>query len=177
MIRGIAPRNCAPAMTDPNKPTAPGATQDLSAFAVFDLEAGQDWLGKRLNLRAEPGEAQTIEFPPLMGDQTITKAVADRWKALRDAERQRERPDPWPIIERNFPRIAATIREQWGKRWLDDYLGKLVIDDRGDRQGFQLETLSAIMEVARLHSQQFGLEKPIRPWEVNVGETKWWYKR
>jgi hypothetical protein len=164
-------------MTNPNKPFAPEGTEDLNAFAVFDPEAGEDWLKKRLNLRAEPGEAQTIEFPPLMGDATLTKAVADRWKALRDADRLRERPDPWPIIERGYPRIAATIREQWGKRWLDDYLGKLVIDDRGDRQGFTMEVLSAIMEIARLHSQQFGLEKPIRPWEVDVSEAKWWYKR
>jgi hypothetical protein len=164
-------------MADPDKPMPPGGNEDLSAFAVFDLEAGEDWIQKRLNLRAAPEAAKTIEFPPLMGDTTITKAVADRWKALRDVERQRDRPDPWPIIERGYPRIAATIRDQWGKRWLDDYLGKLVIDDRGDRQGFPLDVLSAIMEVARLHSQQFGLEKPIRPWEVDVSETKWWYKR
>ncbi len=153
-----------------------GPAEDLSAFAVFDPDAGQALIRKRLNLQAEP-DAKTIEFPPLMGDVTLTKAVADRWQALREAERQRERPDPWPIIERNFPRIAATIRDQWGKRWLDDYLGKLVIDDRGDRQGFQLDTLSAIMEIARLHSDQFGLAMPIRPWEANVSETKWWYKR
>lgn len=168
-------------MAQPDNPIVPaaskGAGEDLSAFAVFDPDAGQALIRKRLNLQAEPGAAQTIEFPPLMGDTTLTKAVADRWKALRDAERQRERPDPWPIIERNFPRIAATICEQWGKRWLDDYLGKLVIDERGDRQGFRLDTLSAIMEIARLHSDQFGLAKPIRPWEVDVSETKWWYKR
>jgi hypothetical protein len=33
------------------------------------------------------------------------------------------------------------------------------------------------MEVARLHAAQFGLSTPIRPWEVDVSETKWWYKR
>jgi hypothetical protein len=166
-------------MPDPSKPST-AQTQpepDLSAFAVFDPEAGQALIRRRLDLRAEFGAAQ-VEFPPLMGEVTLTKAVADQWKALRDADRQqRDRPDPWPVIERNFPHIAATIRENWGKRWLDDYLGKLVIDERGSRQGFNLDTLSAIMEIARLHSEQFGLEKPLRPWEANVGETKWWYKR
>jgi hypothetical protein len=112
-----------------------------------------------------------------MGDQTLTRAVSERWKALREAERQKERPDPWPIIEQRFPRIAGTIRERWGKRVLDDYFGKLVIDDRGGRQGFPPEVLSAIMEVARLHADQFGLRTPLRPWEADVAETKWWYKR
>jgi hypothetical protein len=111
-----------------------------------------------------------------MGDTTLTKAVSERWKELRDAERQRERPDPWPIVERSFPRIAATIREHWGKRALDDYFAKLVIDERGDRQGFSMDVLSAIMEIARLHADQFGLRTPIRPWEADVSESKWWYK-
>ncbi len=168
-------------MAQPDKPIVPaankGAGEDLSAFAVFDPDAGQALIKKRLNLQAEPDQPATIEFPPLMGDTTLTKAVADRWKALRDAERQRDRPDPWPIIERRYPRIAATIREHWGKRALDDYFGKLVIDERGDRQGFPMEVLSAIMEVARLHADQFGLRTPIRPWESDVSDAKWWYKR
>jgi hypothetical protein len=40
-----------------------------------------------------------------------------------------------------------------------------------------VEVLSAIMEVARLHAAQFGLGTPVRPWEADVAETKWWYKR
>ena len=161
-------------MTQPGKP-GKGAP-DLSAFAVFDPEAGEALIRKRLNLQVERPEDAEIEFPPLMGDQTLTRAVGERWKALREAERQKERPDPWPIIEQRFPRIAGTIREQWGKRSLDDYFGKLVIDDRGGRQGFPVEVLSALMEVARLHADQFGLKAPVRPWEADVSETKWWYK-
>ncbi|MET0679805.1 MAG: hypothetical protein ABWZ41_02310 [Burkholderiales bacterium] len=60
---------------------------------------------------------------------------------------------------------------------LDDYFGKLIIDDRGGRQGFPPEILSAIMEIARLHAGQFGLVTPPRPWESDVAETKWWYRR
>jgi hypothetical protein len=168
-------------MTHPDKPKDPKAEEesapDLDAFAVFDPDAGEALL-KRLNVKVEPEqEPADIEFPPLMGDATLTREVSARWKALRDAERQKERPDPWPIIERNYPRIAATIREHWGKRALDDYFSKLVIDERGSRQGFPMDVLWAIMEVARLHAAQFGLSTPIRPWEVDVSETKWWYKR
>jgi alkylation response protein AidB-like acyl-CoA dehydrogenase len=166
-------------MTPPDKPIVPadaGTDEDLSAFAVFDPEAGEALIRKRVNA-PEPDQSAALEFPPLMGEQTLTRAVAERWQALREAERQRDRPDPWPIIERSFPRIAAHIREHWGKRALDDYFGKLVIDERGGRQGFPMEVLAAIMEIARLHAQQFGLDKPVRPWEADVSETKWWYKR
>jgi hypothetical protein len=166
-------------MTQVKKPAPPSgdpATEaDLDAFAVFDPDAGEAALKARLGVEADEA-ATALEFPPLMGDQTLTRALSERWKALREAERRKERPDPWPIIERNFPRIAATIRERWGKRSLDDYFAKLVVDDRGTRQGFPVEVLAAIMEVARLHAAQFGLSTPIRPWEANVSETKWWYK-
>ena len=168
-------------MTDPKKPDDPApeesAALDLEAFAVFDPEAGEAALRKRLNVRLEAKEEDELEYPALMGDQTLTREVSARWKALREAERMKERPDPWPIIERAYPRIAAYIREHWGKRALDDYFSKLVIDERGGRQGFAMDVLWAIMEVARLHAAQFGLATPIRPWEVDVSETKWWYKR
>lgn len=167
-------------MADPKKPDEPAeesAPLDLDAFAVFDPEAGEAALRKRLNLQLDTKDEDELEFPPLMGDQTITREVSARWKALREAERMKERPDPWPIVERAYPRIAAYIREHWGKRALDDYFSKLVIDERGGRQGFPMDVLWAIMEVARLHAAQFGLATPIRPWEVDVSETKWWYKR
>jgi hypothetical protein len=164
-------------MAPPKTPTAdPQLDPGLDAFAVFDPEAGEALIKKRLNLEG-PEKAASTEYPPLMGDETLTRAVGARWKALRDAERMKERPDPWPIIERNFPRIAATIREQWGKRSLESYFAGLVIDERGSRQGFPAEVLASIMEVARLHAEQFGLTTPIRPWEADVSETKWWYKR
>jgi tankyrase len=94
-----------------------------------------------------------------------------------DLERGKDKPDPWPIVERAFPRIAATIRDQWGKRALDDYFSKRVVDDRSGRQGFPPEVLSAIMEVARLHGEQHRFSRPMCPWETDVSETKRWYRR
>ena len=169
------------ALTPPDEPSDADASEavgeDLGAFAVFDPDAGEALIKKRLNHVLEREEKAPLEYPSIMGDQTLTRAEGARWKALREAERQKDRPDPWPIIAGRFPRIAETIRERWGKRVLDDYLAGLVIDERGDRQGFPMDVLWAIMEVARLHATQFGLVTPIRPWEANVSETKWWYKR
>ncbi|MGH8698783.1 MAG: hypothetical protein ACREVS_20010, partial [Burkholderiales bacterium] len=79
-------------MTQPDKPIVPtadaSADEDLSGFAVFDPEAGEALIRRRLNLPPEPDQAAATEFPPLMGDTTLTKTVSERWKALRDAERQ-----------------------------------------------------------------------------------------
>ena len=168
-------------MSDPKKPADPPEDPkpeepDLSDFAVFDPDAGEALIRKRLNVEAAQEEGKEIEFPKLMGDDTITRAVAARWKAMRDVDRRKDPPDPWPLVERNFPRIAAHIRAHWGKRALDDYFAGLVIDDRGSRQGFPMDVLAALMEIARLHADQFNLEKPILPWEADVSETKWWYK-
>jgi hypothetical protein len=58
-----------------------------------------------------------------------------------------------------------------------DYFSKLVVDERGTRQGFPLDVLSAIMEVARLHAAQHQFRRPICPWEADVHDSKWWNRR
>ena len=148
---------------------------DLGAFAVFEPHAGET-RARGFDCRAA-GDPPSTDFPSIMTDEAVDRVVEDRWRKQQELERGKEKPDPWPIIERAFPRIAATIRDQWGKRALDDYLSKLVVDDRGTRQGFPLEVLSAIMEVARLHAAQHRFSRPICPWETDVRESKWWNRR
>jgi hypothetical protein len=125
----------------------------------------------------EPAAAGDSPFPSLMTDAQVEDAAATRRHEPHDPYRRKDKPDPWPIIERGFPRIAEKIRALWGKRALDDYFGKLVVDDRGNRQGFPLEVLSAILEVARLHASQHRFDRPMCPWEADVSQTKWWSKR
>lgn len=151
------------------------ADDDLGAFAVFDPHAGEVRPGG-FAPRAAANPPST-DFPPIMSGEAVDQVVEARWRKQRELESGKEKPDPWPIIERAFPRIATTIRDQWGKRALDDYLSKLVVDDRGGRQGFPPDVLSAIMEVARLHAAQHRFKPPICPWEADVRDTKWWYRR
>jgi len=109
-----------------------------------------------------------------MSDDEIDHAAQERRAERHDPFRRKERPDPWPLIERRFPRIATTIRELWGKRALDEYFNQLVVVERGERQGFPPDVLAAILELARFHSQRFQLARPMCPWEADVSETKWW---
>jgi hypothetical protein len=149
--------------------------EDLAALTRFDPVANDaDWAGDPVRAAKGPGAAS---FPDIMSPDALDATVEARWRKQRELEATKEKPDPWPILESAFPRIASTVRDKWGKQALDEYFAKLVVDDRGGRQGFPPDVLSAIMEIARLHGEQHRFSRPICPWEVDVRETKWWHRR
>jgi len=121
-----------------------------------------------------PANASDVSsLPVIMNDEELQQAIAARRpEETGDPNRRKDRPDPWPIIER-FPRIAERIRALWGNAILDDYFAKLVLDGRGGREGFPPEVMEAILEVALLHSQRFGFTKAMRSWEADITENKW----
>ena len=62
---------------------------------------------------------------------------------------------PFVVIAREHPRVAKAIEMTWGHRELDDYLQKLIVADRGDREGFSRPTMSALMKLSKQHGEQF----------------------
>jgi len=160
-----------PGNEQPGGPQGPG----LDAFAEFDPDAAEK-LARRLE-RKQPPDAGALDLPPIMDDGAVDDAAASRRHEGHRQYLRKERPDPWPIIVRAYPRIAEKIRADWGKRALDDYFATLVVDERGSRQGFPPDVLTAILEVARLHAEQYRIAKPMHPWEVDVSQTKWWARR
>jgi len=93
-------------------------------------------------------------FPPLLSDAEIEagrKPRPDTGPPVRD---------PWPPLEAKFPRIAKAIRELWGKRELDDYLDRLLIDERGDRHGFPPEVVEALLTLSHRHADEFRFRMP-----------------
>ena len=54
-------------------------------------------------------------------------------------------------IEKNFPRIVEKITMLWGHEGIAAFLSHLLIDDRGDRQGFTGEIMAEIMLLNNLH--------------------------
>jgi hypothetical protein len=147
----------------------------LSELTRFDLVANDArWTAPGM---VPSTSSDDTSFPPIMGSEALDATVEARWQQERERVAQKEKPDPWPIVENAFPRIASVVRDKWGKRALDEYFAKLVVDDRGGRQGFPPDVLSAIMEIARLHGEQHRFSRPMCPWEVDVRETKWWNRR
>lgn len=160
----------------PTGDTGGGHERDrLAKLTAFDPVANDaEWAREA----ATPAHADSGgSFPDIMTPDALDATVEERWRKQRELEATKDKPDPWPILENAFPRIASIVRDKWGKRVLDDYFAKLVVDDRGGRQGFPPDVLSAIMEIARLHGEQHRFSHPMCPWEVDVRETKWWNRR
>lgn len=54
-----------------------------------------------------------------------------------------------------FPRIAGRIADLWGHREIEAYFQDLMIDDRGNRQGFPPEVLMEILALRTYHRSLF----------------------
>jgi hypothetical protein len=89
----------------------------------------------------------STKFPDLLADKVI--------KPAPEINRQAEEEHPFILIERGYPRVAKAIEMTWGHRELDDYLQKLIVADRGDREGFPKPVMAALMKLSKQHSSQF----------------------
>lgn len=77
-------------------------------------------------------------------------------------------------LESQFPRILSKILELWPTEEAENYFKELLIDDRGDRQGFPPKAASEIIHLSLAHSRQ-----QLRPqqhrtdlWEVEAPPNK-----
>jgi uncharacterized protein len=59
-------------------------------------------------------------------------------------------PD-FSLIQEQFPKIGERITVMWGSVALQDYLNKIVFDERGGRQGFPMPVVSALMRLHEYH--------------------------
>lgn len=57
-------------------------------------------------------------------------------------------------LEAKFGRILNRIMELWAKPALDDYFSELMIDDRGDRQGFPPEIVAELLVLSLMHYEE-----------------------
>ena len=73
------------------------------------------------------------------------------------------------IEQQNFKRISDAIKVLWGHKECDDYLNKQIIDERGNRQGFPHEVLSALLKLHGIHSQEFKFNEPKDGFSINLG--------
>jgi hypothetical protein len=56
-------------------------------------------------------------------------------------------------IERRFSRIAQELVNLWKHPDIDAYLNRLLLDDRGNRQGFPVDVLAELMFLSNLRWQ------------------------
>ena len=79
----------------------------------------------------------------------------------------RGREDQYPHrLEQHYPRILDKIAPLWGEPELDTYFESLLIDQRGNRQGFPREVMTEILRLNLLHKEreQRKVGEPSDPW-------------
>jgi hypothetical protein len=68
-------------------------------------------------------------------------------------------------LEKRYPRILNKIIELWGTPQLDAYFLDLMVDTRGNREGFPTEVASEIYHLNQLYDRTKGqTEEPVDPW-------------
>jgi uncharacterized protein len=55
------------------------------------------------------------------------------------------------ILESKYPRIMENIVVLWGFQEMNEFFRKLILDDRGDRQGFPPEAWDELNTLSTLH--------------------------
>jgi hypothetical protein len=104
--------------------------------------------------KAVMSDKKPVDFPPLLSDEEIDRLV------VRKPEAPPPRPAPLDVVRASFPRIAERIAHLWGAPQLDGYLRELLIDSRGNRQGFPPHIVAALLEISEQHQRQFGFAGP-----------------
>jgi hypothetical protein len=114
--------------------------------------------------------AEEPEFPQIMSDAEIDANVpvgeAVNQKIRRQPTDKELADDAVALLKMLFPRIHQNLVTLWGTGPGEDYLDGLIMDDRGNRQGFPPDVFRAVLILQRVHFQTFGTFKKIDPWDV-----------
>jgi hypothetical protein len=71
-------------------------------------------------------------------------------------------------LKAQFPRIHQKLVPLWGSADGEAYLDSLIVDDRGNRQGFPADILRGLLVLQRVHFERFGTFKRVDPWETGL---------
>jgi hypothetical protein len=56
-------------------------------------------------------------------------------------------------LEQKYPRVTLELVERWGKPSLESFLDNLILDSRGDRQGFAPEAMEELLLLYNVHRE------------------------
>jgi hypothetical protein len=67
-------------------------------------------------------------------------------------------PDEMSEVEKQYPHIAKQLCEYWGDDIFENYANKLIIDERGDRQGLPREVIEELLFLYQLHLKNINFD-------------------
>lgn len=110
------------------------------------------------------------EFPRILSEAEIdanvpVSEVVDPGKQRQPTDKELTE-EAVTLLKTLFPRIHQRLVTLWGSGPGEDYLDGLIMDDRGNRQGFPPDVLRGLLVLQRVHFQTFGTFKKIDPWDV-----------
>jgi hypothetical protein len=117
-------------------------------------------------------QPETPGFPPIMSDEEIGGRVSERDRATPPADRQPTDKqlvsEALEILKAQFPRIHQKLVPLWGSEAGEAYLDSLIVDERGNRQGFPPDVMRGLLVLQRVHFEQFGTFKRVDPWDTGL---------
>lgn len=88
-----------------------------------------------------------------------------------------EKEQFYPVhLETKYARIFSRIMDLWGTREGDDFMGELMVDKRGGRQGFPPDVMNDILTLSRINGKVLELRNERReetedPWASALTRT------
>lgn len=96
-------------------------------------------------------------------------------KNLRMVEILQKTPERYPFaLEQKYARILNKITDLWNTPEIDDYFADLMMDKRGDRQGFPQDVAREIMVLNKTHEmlKQQTASESSDPWEQEQAKKR-----
>lgn len=97
------------------------------------------------------------EIEALKKENQRLRLEVQRWRGAFELGSGKQRPQGEGVsaIESRYPHIASKILGFWGSAQLLPYLNSLLLDDRGDRQGFAFDALLEMQMLKDVHLEAF----------------------
>jgi hypothetical protein len=84
---------------------------------------------------------------------------------LREPPPREPRPVEATAFVEELPRVCGSLVQLWGTSGFDDYLNRLIIDERGTRQGFSLQVMDELLflgSISRRKARLVGTSPPLK---------------
>ena len=100
-----------------------------------------------------------LVFPEIFEEFKVPESefINDPLKKKRELTDDEIYVESMQLIQMKMPRIHKLIELTWGdKKEFDTWIDKIWLDDRGDRQGFPADVMSALHKLHTIHIKRFG---------------------
>jgi hypothetical protein len=72
-------------------------------------------------------------------------------------------------IQSQYPKVGQQIVAMWGSRKLQGFLNGIIFDERGNRQGFPLSTVSTLLRIYEYHAKLVPDNSKEQAWDYVEG--------